>query len=115
VVGADQEVNMLTIRQLCDKAEEDATRLGFSDGRSAGSWVIDGNTSLETCREWVRKIDECDFDGPDAPNDEQVAEEHPDEFDDAPTEVWYEYYAAAWREGWESAVYEAAKYQTDNS
>lgn len=105
---------MLTIQQICDKAEEDATRLGFSDGRTAGGWVIDGNTSLETCREWKRKIDECDFDGPDCPNDEQVEEEH-DVFKDVPTEVWFVFYSAAWREGWESAVYDAVTYQLQES
>jgi hypothetical protein len=37
---------------------------GLSDGRAAGSWVIDGNTSDETCAEILRLMADCAWEGP---------------------------------------------------
>ena len=39
-------------------AEETIYRRGYSDGRAAGSWVINGNTSDKTCAEIFRKVEE---------------------------------------------------------
>jgi hypothetical protein len=33
---------------------------GYSSGVAAGSWVVDGNTSVETAREILRQLDEGD-------------------------------------------------------
>lgn len=37
---------------------------GIADGTNAGSWVIDGNTSDETCREILQQMADCEWDGP---------------------------------------------------
>src|SRR5205823_2122625 len=37
---------------------------GEKAGRAAGSWVSDGNSSEEHCREVLRLIEECEFDIP---------------------------------------------------
>lgn len=43
------------------KTDDDKVRdAGLADGRNAGSWVIDGNTSDETCARILRMMDDGD-------------------------------------------------------
>jgi hypothetical protein len=37
---------------------------GREDGIAVGTWVIDGNTSDETCRSILAQMEACEWDGP---------------------------------------------------
>ena len=87
-------------------------RRGQTDGRAAGSWVIDGNTPDETCARILRGIEEGDPEILDAlpelrlgewaddPTFEQIlAEEGLDALDeDAADDLWLAY-SDAWYAG----------------
>ncbi len=89
--------------------EREAAELGRNYGTSAGSWVVDGNTSTETLRALLRMLDEGDpaFEVP-APlsgewadgytlgrlSDELGVDEGSDEFDDLCSTFEQAYYQA---------------------
>jgi hypothetical protein len=102
------------------EADEDALReSGEAAGRAAGSWVSDGNSTEEHCREVLRMIEECEFEIPsplsgeyaDGWTAERVFEDsevqRPEE-DDAESELlttWED----AYREGYEAQAAEDAR------
>lgn len=82
-----------------------AIELGKQHGHSSGTWAIDGNTSTQTCEEFLRKIEDCDFDGP-APSAEALAELAEDGLADFEVE-----YTDAFFEAQEAEVVRAARAQ----
>ena len=57
---------MTTLSKLPERAygrlEAAVEQLGATYGQSAGSWVIDGNTTEDAARAILKQIDECEFD-----------------------------------------------------
>ncbi len=49
-----------TFPQLVDRIEASARRAGIADGKAAGSWVVDGNTTEETARKILQGLDDGD-------------------------------------------------------
>jgi hypothetical protein len=50
-----------TLTQVIDKVESEIIRRrGYQDGRHAGSWMIDGNTSEQTLRTYKKLMDDGD-------------------------------------------------------
>jgi hypothetical protein len=100
--------------------EEEALReSGKAAGRAAGSWVSDGNSSEEHCREVLRQIEEWEFEIPSALSGEFAGGWDPEKvFEDADVQrpedpdaeselldVWED----AYREGYEEQAAEDAR------
>ena len=102
------------------EADEEALReSGEAAGKAAGSWVSDGNSSEEHCREVLRSIEECEFEIP-APlsgefadgwtpervfEDADIEEPEDDEERSALLDVW----ETAYRDGFEAQAGEDAR------
>lgn len=56
-----------TLSQILDKVENEIIRRrGYQDGRSAGSWVFDGNMSEESKKMFLKRVEEGDPEALDA-------------------------------------------------
>lgn len=88
---------------------------GLSDGAAVGTWVIDGNTSDETCAEILRLMADCAWDGPelrlgewaDDPSFEEILSDIDIEIDEEcpeATDDLFCTYSDAWYEGLQHEV-----------
>jgi hypothetical protein len=100
--------------------EEDALReRGEAAGRAAGSWVSDGNSTEEHCREVLRAIEECEFEIPSPLSgefadgwtaervfeDSEVQRPEEDDAEAEPLTTWED----AYREGYEAQAADDAR------
>lgn len=93
-----------------------ASLAGAQAGHAAGTWAIDGNTSDDTCREFLRKIEDCDFDGPgpwDGTSPSAVAAEH--DLPDEDGAEWHEVYEEAFNMALEAEVVRSCQAHLDES
>lgn len=100
---------MATEEQTCDLL---VANRGREDGAAAGSWVIDGNTSDDTCRAILEEMENCAWDGPELQlgqwaDDPSFAEILADIGvtcdDDSEDDLWI-VYSDAWYEGLHNEV-----------
>lgn len=80
---------------------------GEMDGTAAGSHVVDGNTSSETCRLWLDKINDCDWDGPAAPTMSEIERQ----YGETMTNREHLEYVQAWYDALSDEVARACSYQ----
>lgn len=105
---------MATEEQTCDLL---VAKRGREDGAAVGSWVIDGNTSDETCRTILQQMEDCSWDGPelqlgqwadDLSFAEILAEIDVMCDDDSEDDLFY-VYSDAWYEGLQTEVERACR------
>lgn len=82
---------------------------GYADGTDAGTWVIDGNTSDETCRKMLARLDDGDPDDSlpelclgqwaDDPSFREILEDLNIEATDESEDDLFGTYSDAWYEG----------------
>ena len=67
---------------MSKSATERAEEIGREHGHGAGTWVIDGNTSAETCRWYLKGIKEGDPLVLDSLNAPDLPHEHYEKYDE---------------------------------
>lgn len=97
-------------------SERDFYELGEQAGRAAGSWVIDGNTSEETCLWILQGFEDGDPEimdiQPSPLSGEWAGESIPELFDGVwPSDDELCDYEAGYSQGFWAEVVEAARYQ----
>jgi hypothetical protein len=92
-------------------------REGYSAGKAAGSWIIDGNTTLETCKRIVKGYDDGDpeiMDIQPAPlSGEYAGESIKELFGYTPSSRCLDLYESGYSDGFWSEVIQSAMYQID--